>query len=1214
MAVTYGFYDSKPNSSRKYNALEMSSLFDGIIEDGVFEHYKGKLAVTAGSGMSVTVATGRAWFDHTWTLNDAAFSISITPAAGSQKRTDAVVVDVDRGTRTNDIKLVSGTNGSADPPSLTNTSTHKQYPLAYVHVTGSTITSVEPTVPSITPWVVGAVQSINIANQIAAWQAAWAEKLQDDYSLKVVRYDQVQSLTSTQKKIARMNIDAAARSSIANNYSSSTTYKVGQYVYFDGNLHRSKVSNNKGHEPLNTSNDAYWTAATTLAGNAYYYVSCLFEQDFTSTQKKLARDNIDAASIDSLALEWDESKKYYIGDIVSYKGSVYYLNEFPAGTSTMIGHLPPNTDSLYWTRVPAFTALFHHPKAKIGAILYTVSQELSDNEKAIARSNIGVGNALNSIVPAYNKNGTYRVGQFVSYDDKLYYQRLIGGYSPNGANFNTNVWVEKSLGEVMATVVRTDIRQNLTEEEKARARANLDITSAQDAVSYSSQNRTEEQQLQARKNIGFTGNFVNTGYHYLSQGYYIDELHDTYDTFEEYLIRYPDLWPDSGFPTTVGDIARYGDHLCSTYTFWAYDCVYTGPGAGENTGLMFLEFMFVGEYGAEIPPSTPCDRFCKVTKYNYDGSFERKLYFNTTLLSHEKTDENGTEFITPLVNAGQGSGFGESRTDVSIAYTQSGASSPVDYLASLSAGNYILSDGTYSVIYAENVVFQGYAFSKIHQYTDDGFLYEYVYVDGVRISEIEYNGASVFYATPFSFGTPTIPSHCTNKEYVDTNAGNMQSITYSALKTLRTNGKLVPGKQYRITDYICTTTQADTRVVSHPFDIIVTADSTTALNENARACLHAGDDYYSSNVALNDLGAWELKYCLDNDTQRFSWADETNGKGVVYWLKDDWGNECPYDFKQIQFKRYKILQYNEGELDYVYVSGEDVLDENGQPQLDNAVWVYTFCLLDSQNNAVDLSVMQRLYRDDENMCNSCANNRIGACIAPDLTAEAYIYCIPDNAFVTDGDFTSDYAEVLMPEGNILGPDCSKNTFTGHVVNNTLGAKCSSNAFGDDCIGNILEFWNTNILLANSCSRNRFEQYARTISLYQICNNNVFGANSYSIILGDSGFGNRIDADCTDIVAGTGVAKCQFGPSCSHITLCGYCKACVFEPGTEYVTVSCLDASSSNLVQNYHVLAGTKGTSNHPITVSADYNLAYCTYVGKNRSGTVKTVVLADLVE
>lgn len=77
MAVSYGFYNSL-NGDRKYDALQMSSIFDGIIRDGVFMYVTGQMLVSAdGSSMTVQVAPGRAWFNHTWTLNDTILPIII---------------------------------------------------------------------------------------------------------------------------------------------------------------------------------------------------------------------------------------------------------------------------------------------------------------------------------------------------------------------------------------------------------------------------------------------------------------------------------------------------------------------------------------------------------------------------------------------------------------------------------------------------------------------------------------------------------------------------------------------------------------------------------------------------------------------------------------------------------------------------------------------------------------------------------------------------------------------------------------------------------------------------------------------------------------------------------------------------------------------------------------------------------------------------------
>ena len=50
MAFTCGFFNSE-NGDRKYNAEQMSAIFDGIIADGVFTTIGDHLAVSAGTGM-----------------------------------------------------------------------------------------------------------------------------------------------------------------------------------------------------------------------------------------------------------------------------------------------------------------------------------------------------------------------------------------------------------------------------------------------------------------------------------------------------------------------------------------------------------------------------------------------------------------------------------------------------------------------------------------------------------------------------------------------------------------------------------------------------------------------------------------------------------------------------------------------------------------------------------------------------------------------------------------------------------------------------------------------------------------------------------------------------------------------------------------------------------------------------------------------------------
>lgn len=141
MAFSYGFFDSK-NGDRKYDATEFSSIFDGIIKDGVYMDIGDHYNVTAnGTSMSVFVGTGRAWFDHTWSLNTSAYELKIDQAEVVQNRIDAIVLDIDHrdAYRLNTLMVVKGTRSTSPAkPTLINEQYHKQYPLAYVTIAAGT--------------------------------------------------------------------------------------------------------------------------------------------------------------------------------------------------------------------------------------------------------------------------------------------------------------------------------------------------------------------------------------------------------------------------------------------------------------------------------------------------------------------------------------------------------------------------------------------------------------------------------------------------------------------------------------------------------------------------------------------------------------------------------------------------------------------------------------------------------------------------------------------------------------------------------------------------------------------------------------------------------------------------------------------------------------------------------------------------------------------
>lgn len=182
MSFKFGFYNSL-NGDRKYDAIQFGQLFDGIINDGVFMSIGGKLMVTASEGMSIAVATGRAWFDSTWSFNDSIMVLDLDDAEVILNRIDAVVLEVnaDDASRTNSIKIIKGTPATEPlAPELTDTGKLHQHPLAYVYVaanateiTQSNITNKVGT--SDCPFVTGILETMDIDDLIAQWGTEWDE-------------------------------------------------------------------------------------------------------------------------------------------------------------------------------------------------------------------------------------------------------------------------------------------------------------------------------------------------------------------------------------------------------------------------------------------------------------------------------------------------------------------------------------------------------------------------------------------------------------------------------------------------------------------------------------------------------------------------------------------------------------------------------------------------------------------------------------------------------------------------------------------------------------------------------------------------------------------------------------------------------------------------------------------------------------------------------
>jgi hypothetical protein len=177
MSFASGFFNSVDHD-RLYDATDISRLFDGLIRDGIFASIGDCLVVKQSNQMNVTVGTGRAWFNHTWSYNDALYPVTIPPSEILMDRIDAVVLEINsvESVRANSIKLIKGTPSSTPTkPALTNTKEVHQYPLAYVTV-GKEVTSIRQADiencvgTSVCPFVTGILEVISIEQLIPQWK------------------------------------------------------------------------------------------------------------------------------------------------------------------------------------------------------------------------------------------------------------------------------------------------------------------------------------------------------------------------------------------------------------------------------------------------------------------------------------------------------------------------------------------------------------------------------------------------------------------------------------------------------------------------------------------------------------------------------------------------------------------------------------------------------------------------------------------------------------------------------------------------------------------------------------------------------------------------------------------------------------------------------------------------------------------------------------
>ena len=446
------------------------------------------------------------------------------------------------------------------------------------------------------------------------------------------------------------------------------------------------------------------------------------------------------------------------------------------------------------------------------------------------------------------------------------------------------------------------------------------------------------------------------------------------------------------------------------------------------------------------------------------------------------------------------------------------------------------------------------------------------------------------------------------------------NITYAELKALRDAGNLISGAYYRITDYHFTSSVADIQDANHPFDLIVHAVGQDTLSEEASACVHDGDTYFTGAEA--DLAKWKILYCLENDASRFAWADTENGKGVIYRMIDEHENEAPYDFKNAYF--YQI-----------YLPSNATVSLNGAETVSQFSG-YTFSFVAADGTVYDASLHPS--------------------IAFDAYSEGHYRCVVYNNKI----YNTSYAWDDDVDYGIAPEDKKEHRNIPYVYYIIRTRDIEFNEWSVSSIANNTIRNSSNICIIGSAygvlvdkSYNCFLPSGATIVS---CSNCAITGSSYSVSLeecsGIRGYGNFNLCGCNGLTLNGGSISASFSNSCtlgsgtytlsgcdnittgnnsdnivmnyakniiigtSSSALCNYVSNLIINPGCAYLYITCADtvARANNKMQNITISPGVAGSNSSWLTVTIpDRNLSYDTYVGRNSSGVVKVYNPADLV-
>ena len=321
-----------------------------------------------------------------------------------------------------------------------------------------------------------------------------------------------------------------------------------------------------------------------------------------------------------------------------------------------------------------------------------------------------------------------------------------------------------------------------------------------------------------------------------------------------------------------------------------------------------------------------------------------------------------------------------------------------------------------------------------------------------------------------------------------------------------------------------------------------------------------------------------------------------DGKGTILWMKDEFGNECHYDFKNIQFRRWKVTDTDADRsgLNDLYMgvlgwlaNGLSIDDE------DDFIWAYTFSSDNSGGEQTDYSldgtkgVYHNTFGPSDNL--------------------------PDNVMFGENNHDNSFGKNCRYNSwgnscyyNSWGTNCKSNSWGNSCSSNSWGNRCSSNSWGNSCYSNSWGNDCSSNSWGNNCQENSWGNNCYSNSWGNDCRFNSWGNTCQSNSWGNNCQKNSWGNDCSYNSWGNSCYSNSWGNTCQSNSWGNEIKSCTLFDSVQHTTIS------TSKVQYAQVLNGVAGTSSSKMTLSFAASKNYTQVAAKTSAGALKIYVPGDL--